>query len=342
MYVWSSMTRCRLLFFLVQSFLFGLKAQEGLPIYTDYLMDNWYLVHPAMAGTLYNGGQVRMTGRQQWFDQELAPALQTLTASYRFNDKSGGGLLVFNDRNGYYSTNGAYVTYTHHIYMGRDFKSACDCLYPDPKNSINELSFGISIGSVFNTLDQRNFDSSQYDPLIVGLKQQKGYVAMDIGLAYLNPRYYAQLSVKNVLFSPHNRFGDFYYPYDRNRANYRRIIAGGGRFFELGNFILEPSVLFQWAEISNEKSLDSNLKFYLSMKSDQFWIGISHRMSFRPVGFYLQTRFGKQRLNSLTPLLGLNVKNWVFSYNYAYTSGAIQFDNSGFHQVGIGYNIDSN
>ncbi|RED44626.1 hypothetical protein DFQ02_1111, partial [Seonamhaeicola aphaedonensis] len=25
-------------------------SQEGLPIYTDYLTDNYYLIHPSMAG----------------------------------------------------------------------------------------------------------------------------------------------------------------------------------------------------------------------------------------------------------------------------------------------------
>ncbi|MFM1877244.1 MAG: hypothetical protein RLZZ241_110 [Bacteroidota bacterium] len=329
------------IFFLLNfSYLLSLSAQEGLPVYSDYLTDNWYLVHPAMAGTLYHGGQIRMTGRQQWFDQELAPALQTLAASYRISDKSGGGFLAFNDRNGFYATTGAYVTYTHHLYVGPNAKEVCNCLYPDPKNSLNELAFGISIGTVFNTIDQRNFDVSQFDPLIVGVKQQKGYLSMDAGLAYINPRYYVQLSVKNLLFSPHNRFGDFYYPYNRNRANYRRVLAGVGKFFELGKIILEPSVLFQWAEISNEKSLDSNLKAYFPMQSNQIWFGLSHRMSFRPEGFYLQTRFEKQRLQSITPLMGINVGTWMFSYNYAFVTGALQFDTSGFHQLSIGYNID--
>lgn len=317
----------------------NLSAQEGLPIYSDYLTDNWYLVHPAMAGSLYYGGQVRMTGRQQWFDQDLAPSLQTLAASYRFNDKSGGGLLVFNDRNGYYSTTGTYLTYTHHLYMGKSYKKVCNCLYPDPKNSINELSFGISVGSVFNSIDQRNFDLSQYDPLIVGLKQQKGYLAMDVGIAYINPTYYTQLSIKNLLFSPHNRYGEYYYPHNREKANYRRVLAGGGKFFSFGRFIFEPSVLFQWAEISNEKSIDINAKFYVPIGADQFWIGASNRRSFRPVGYYLQEQYQEQRLNAITPLVGVVVSDWVFSYNYTFSTSNILFDQSGFHQISIGYNI---
>lgn len=331
--------KLKLVFTFIWCFVLKLSAQEGLPVYSDYLTDNWYLVHPAMAGSLFYGGQVRMTGRQQWFDQNLAPSLQTLAASYRFNDKTGGGLIMFNDRNGYYETKGAFATYTHHLYTGKNYNKPCNCLYPDPKNSINELSFGLSIGSVFNSIDQRTFDMTQYDPLISGLKQQKGYIAMDVGVAYVNPTYYAQLSIKNLLFSPHNRYGEFYYPYNRERANYRRVLASAGKFFQMGKFILEPSALFQWAEVSNEKSLDLNTKLYAPIDGDQIWIGFSYRRSFRPVGYYLQNQYNEQLLKAITPLLGINVKDWLFSYNYSYTSGSVLFNDSGFHQISIGYNI---
>ena len=32
------------------------KAQEGVPIYFDYLTENYYLVHPSMAGVNLVGG----------------------------------------------------------------------------------------------------------------------------------------------------------------------------------------------------------------------------------------------------------------------------------------------
>ena len=40
-------------------------AQETLPIYSDYLSDNVYLVHPSAAG-IGNCGKIRLTGRNQW------------------------------------------------------------------------------------------------------------------------------------------------------------------------------------------------------------------------------------------------------------------------------------
>lgn len=54
------------------------NSQEGLPVYSDYLSDNYYLLHPSMAGAA-NCAKLRLTGRQQWFGQQDAPSLQTLS-----------------------------------------------------------------------------------------------------------------------------------------------------------------------------------------------------------------------------------------------------------------------
>ena len=59
-------------------------AQEGIAVYSDYLSDNYYLIHPSMAGAA-NCAKIRLTARQQWFGQEDAPKLQTLS----FNGRIG-------------------------------------------------------------------------------------------------------------------------------------------------------------------------------------------------------------------------------------------------------------
>ena len=41
------------------------NAQEGIAVYSDYLSDNYYLIHPSMAGAS-NCGKIRLTGRQQY------------------------------------------------------------------------------------------------------------------------------------------------------------------------------------------------------------------------------------------------------------------------------------
>ena len=96
------------------------RSQEGVPIYFDYLTENYYLVHPSMAGVNLVGGKIRSTIRKQWFDQVEAPNLQTLTADLRLSERSGLGLTLFNDENGYHSQKGVYLTYAHHINFNDD------------------------------------------------------------------------------------------------------------------------------------------------------------------------------------------------------------------------------
>ena len=101
-------------------FIANLKAQEGVPVYFDYLTENYYLVHPSMAGVNLVGGKLRTTIRKQWFDQVEAPNLQTLTADLRLSNRSGIGVIAFNDENGYHSQKGLYLTYAHHINFNDD------------------------------------------------------------------------------------------------------------------------------------------------------------------------------------------------------------------------------
>ena len=123
----------------------GLFAQEGLPIYSDYLTDNYYLIHPSMAGVA-NCNKARLTVRQQWMGQENAPSLQTFSVNGRVGDsQSAYGAIVFNDQNGYHSQTGAYLTYAHHLMFSR---STID---------LNMLSFGLSAGVIQYKLDETAF-----------------------------------------------------------------------------------------------------------------------------------------------------------------------------------------
>src|SRR4051812_20032865 len=94
-------------------------SQEGVAVYSDYLSDNYYLLHPSMAGAA-NCAKLRLTARQQWFGQEDAPALQTLSFNGRVGEQSGIGAIVYNDKNGYHSQKGFKLTYAHHIMFSRD------------------------------------------------------------------------------------------------------------------------------------------------------------------------------------------------------------------------------
>ena len=86
---------------------FSSYSQEGLPVYTDYLTDNYYLIHPSMAGAA-NCSQVRLTARRLWIGESDAPGLQTLSINGRIGRSSGLGVNAFADVNGFHKQNGPF------------------------------------------------------------------------------------------------------------------------------------------------------------------------------------------------------------------------------------------
>ena len=146
----------RILTSIIITLLFGsmAKAQEGIPVYFDYLADNYYLVYPSMAG-IADGTKIRLTARKQWFNVDEAPSLQTLNINSRVGERSGIGGILFNDSNGYHSQTGFKATYAHHLQLGGDFRT------------LNQLSFGLSAGVIFGTVwaglsYRRSFDGAQF------------------------------------------------------------------------------------------------------------------------------------------------------------------------------------
>ncbi|MBT8309890.1 MAG: type IX secretion system membrane protein PorP/SprF, partial [Flavobacteriaceae bacterium] len=47
-----------------------------------------------------------------------------------------------------------------------------------------------------------------------------------------------------------------------------------------------------------------------------------------------------QKLQYISPLIGVDYKKFVFAYTYSYQSNSIVFNNSGFHQITLGINFN--
>jgi hypothetical protein len=61
-------------------------SQEGIAVYSDYLSDNYYLIHPSGL-VLQIVQKIRLTARKQWFGQADAPELQTISFNGRVSEK---------------------------------------------------------------------------------------------------------------------------------------------------------------------------------------------------------------------------------------------------------------
>lgn len=313
----------KILFLFAAFFVFSntSKAQEGIPVYFDYLTDNYYLIHPSMAG-IGMGGKIRLTARKQWFSVEEAPNLQTLNGHFRIGESSSGvGAILFNDSNGYHSQTGFKLTYAHHLRFGDDFRI------------LNQLSFGLSGGVILSSLDETEFRSVIPDPVITGTNNSVGYFNVDLGMSYNLNNFYAHVSLLNALGSGRDLYTAIEFD------NLRRYLFSVGNVFGKGELRVEPSILLQLTEFTQEKTVDFNAKLYKDVSFGTVWGGLSYRRSFDGAQFQADGSFGEQRLQLLTPIIGLNYKKFLFAYNYSYQSGDIRLDNGGFHQITLGYNF---
>lgn len=298
-------------------------AQEGLPVYLDYLSDNYYLVHPSMAGA-FSGTEVRLTARQQWFGIEDAPSLQTLSVNTRLGERSGLGAVILNDKNGYHAQTGLKLTYAHHISLDQRSRF------------LNQLSFGISGVFLQGSLDESEFFdyNGVPDPNIYGSDQTASYMNIDLGVSYMVGDFYIHGAVMNLTKVRRGVYSDV------EPGNRRRILFSTGYTFGNGEWTFEPSTLFQYVQYTKESTIDINAKAYRSI--DDFgnvWGGLSYRTSLDGAEYILGQSVNEQKLQLLSPIVGFNYNNFLFAYTYSYQFGDIKFQNGGYHQITLGFDI---
>lgn len=311
--------------FFTALFLFSLHSfsQEGIAVYSDYLSDNYYLIHPSMAGAA-NCDKIRLTARKQWFDQSDAPALQTVSYNGRVGERSGVGIILFNDKNGYHSQKGMKLTYAHHLMFSRD------------DIDLNQLSFGVSADFFQSELDETEFlQSGDWDPIINGtIVQKDAYFNLDIGASYNYLDFYAHLTVKNVIETRR----DIYTEYESD--NLRKLLFSAGYVFgDKDRILWEPSILFQLVDKTKEKAIDINMKAYKSFDFGKLWGALSYRRSFDGAEYLSGSGVSSQKLQYITPIIGINYNKFMFAYTYSHLTGDVKFDTAGFHQITLGIDL---
>lgn len=308
------------------------SAQEGLPLYQDYLTSSWYLIHPSMAGAA-SVNQIRLTARTQWLDVEDAPSLITGSFNGRISKKIGLGLLAFSDTNGNFSEGGVFGTFAYHLNLSAR------------ETELNQLSFGISFGLLQNKLDQSGFSQTAVglDPTVDGTVLNDGFASVDFGISYLHQDFYTHLSVKNAL--PHE--SKLVTINNAEPQNQRKFIFTTGYTFSVGRedagVSFEPS--FQYANTPEiaEQLVDVNAKLYKALANNNtLWGGISYRRALESTEYVLDLTTAdiqSQNYQTLAGFIGFDYKKLVFAYTYTNQLDEIKISDSGFHQVTLGFNF---
>ena len=299
-----------LITFLLLFITWATTAQElTLPQLSQYLADNPFVMSPTYSG-IGDHIKVRINGLTQWVGIEDAPDTQSLAADARLGNRSGLGMLLYNDSNGETKQRGARLSFAHHLTLDK---------YDD-----EFLSFGISYNFNQFRIDIENFDSP--DPSVTDDRRTTNH-NFDVGVLYRYDKFYFSLNASNLLDKDLTRFNPVFEP-NRLRNYY---IYTGYRYTKNKNSRLEiePSVFFQWFESDGRSVTDLNTKFRWYDFEDYYYAGVTYR--------FLNDQIGNPLY--IAPLVGLKKSNFYFGYSYQIILNEILGFSTGTHVVTLGVDL---
>ncbi|MBL7471736.1 PorP/SprF family type IX secretion system membrane protein [Robertkochia sediminum] len=286
------------------------SAQElTLPTFTQYTSDNEFVISPTYAGI---GDYVKVRGNAltQWVGIKNAPDTQTLVGDVRLGERSGTGVLFYNDRNGFTSQRGARLSFAHHLTLNNQ----------DDKF----LSFGLSYNVNQFRIDINEFDPNA-DPSVTDDRSTTNH-NFDVGILYRQGQFFASLNAANILnkdlnvfaISEPNRLRNYYlYTGYRYKKNIR------------SDWEYEPSVFFQLFESDGRSSTDVNFKVRYFDFEDYYWFGITYR--------FLNDQFFNPW--NIGPMAGLKKGGFYFGYSYQVIFNEIQLYSTGTHVITLGVDL---
>ena len=289
----------------------GANAQElTIPQLSQYIADNPFLMSPTYAG-IGDHIKVRLNGLTQWVGIEDAPDTQTLAADARIGNKSGLGMVLYNDSNGETKQRGARVSFAHHLILDR---------YDDIF-----LSFGISYNFNQFRIDIENFRDNN-DPNVTDDRATTNH-NFDLGALYRYGKFYFSVNASNILNKDITAFNPIFEP--NTLRNY--YVYTGYSFMKNKNSKIEfePSVFFQWFESDGRSVTDLNAKFRFHDFEDYYYAGLTYRFLNDQVGTPLY----------IAPIAGLKKSNFYFGYSYQVITNEILGYSTGTHVVTVGMDL---
>ncbi|WP_370479630.1 PorP/SprF family type IX secretion system membrane protein [Tamlana flava] len=306
-------TRALILNILLLVMAISYGQELNLPVFTQYLADNNFVVSPTYAG-IGDNLKLRANGLTQWVGIKGAPDNQSFYGDVRIADRTGVGLSFYNDRNGNTIQTGAKFSFAHHLIL--DYYSK---MY---------LSFGISYNINNFRLDINNFNTTYENPTIdpyVTDDRRTTNHNFDVGALFRLKGYFLSFNVNNVLDKDFDSSARVFEP--NLLLNYQIYSGYTFRGPKKSGLEFEPSMFFQMFTSDKRSSTDVNFKFRkYNRDEDYYWAGISYR--------FLNDQFFKP-LN-IGPMVGFKKSIFYFGYAYQVTTNDLAGYNSGTHVVTIG------
>ena len=297
--------------FIIFALTVGVGAQElTIPQLSQYIADNPFLMSPTYAG-IGDHIKVRLNGLTQWVGIEDAPDTQTVAADARIGNRSGVGMLMYNDSNGETKQRGARISFAHHLTLNR---------YDDVF-----LSFGISYNFNQFRIDVENFTDNN-GQLPTDDKSTTNH-NFDLGFLYRYNKFYITLNASNILNKDLTQFNPVFEP--NTLRNYYAYAGYSISKSKNSKLEIEPSVFFQWFESDGRSVTDLNAKFRFHNFEDYYYVGLTYR--------FLNDQVGKPLY--IAPIAGLKKSNFYFGYSYQVITNEILGYSSGTHVLTIGMDL---
>ncbi|WP_298996160.1 type IX secretion system membrane protein PorP/SprF [Flagellimonas sp. S174] len=289
---------------------FGRSQELTIPQLSQYIADNPFIMSPTYAG-IGDHIKVRLNGLTQWVGIEDAPDTQTLAADARVGNRSGIGMLLYNDSNGETKQRGSRVSFAHHLTLNR---------YDDIF-----LSFGISYNFNQFRIDVENF--TEFNGQLPTDDRATTNHNFDIGALYRYDKFYFSVNASNLLNKDLTQFNPVFEP--NTLRNY--YVYTGYSFMKNKNSKLEvePSVFFQWFENDGRSVTDLNAKFRFHNFEDYYYLGVTYR--------FLNDQLGEPLY--IAPIAGLKKSNFYFGYSYQVITNEILGYSTGTHVLTVGMDL---
>lgn len=284
-----------------------LSAQEvALPQYVSHMADNPFLISPTYAG-IGSGLQIRLNGVSQWIGVKGAPDTQSLTVEARLAERFGGGITIFNDKNGFTTQQGAKLSLASHLTLS-DFHDSF-------------LSFALSYSFVQFGIDTSQNNTNQTLP-----NRSVSNSNFDVGLLYRYERFSISANVNNILNKKVEKFTLAEPDILRRYTLYTSYVLA-----RVSNKVeIEPSILIEYYEADKRSRTDMNVKVRKGINDGYVWAGLSYT--------FLNDQFFNP--NAIAPLLGLKKNNLYMSYGFSINVNKTQDFNYGTHMITLGFDYD--
>ena len=303
------------LYMLFFVFAYSQGQELNLPVFTQYLADNDFVISPTYAG-IGDNLKIRANGLTQWVGIKGAPDNQSLYADFRIANQSGIGVSLYNDRNGNTRQKGVKFSFAHHIIL--DYKSK------------QYLSFGLSYNINSFRLEIENFQPTDDIPIVdpsITSDRSRSNNNFDVGFLYRFNRFYFSFNANNFLDKDIDDFSGIEPSKLLNYQVYSGYIFGNKHNNKIE---FEPSVFYQMFNSDKRSSTDINFKYRkFNRDGDYYWLGASYR--------FLNDQIFKP-LN-IGPMAGMMKNRLYLAYSYQLTINEFAGYNSGTHMVTIGFDF---